>query len=52
MSRIKRHPFASVIAAIALIAMISVIAFAAYLASASTSQQQERVGAPATRNKQ
>ena len=37
MSRIKRHPFASVIAAIALIFMIGVVAFAAYLASATGS---------------
>ncbi len=37
MSRIKRHPFASVIAAVALIVMIGVVAFAAYLASATGS---------------
>jgi len=37
MSRIKRHPFASVIAAVAVIMMIGVVAFAAYLASATGS---------------
>jgi hypothetical protein len=37
MSTIKRHPVASVIAAVALFVMIGVVAFAAYLASATGS---------------